>query len=338
MDIVCRTVLDLRSPLEKYVSQVLLLAASWHRHCRHDAPLEVLVIGEANSVITDFLDDLGITRQTMAPGRNDDFSKTGNKIEAAYPDAAGRRLLLLDNDVAFFGAIDELAKIPANAIAASIPGYLRVTDAQWALIEEALGVPLMRRRYESLTAQVETAATNAPGLPEALAPERYLYLNSGVVLFPAGLDHRAAWSSDQRRVHDLFEGHPLSSGAVRHSDQAGFAASVARHGEFSWLPLAFNYRRGGFHGALATPGEIRIVHFTGDVAGKQLGVAQRCRAYWDKFVFGPMAKLPLSEPEEARRQKIATAMLDATLLMIRDYDLESRLSAYRASRSGVVPA
>src|SRR5690606_20648906 len=49
-----RTVLDLRAGSGKFVRQTLLLAASWHRHARSCAGLEVLTIGAAGAGLEDF--------------------------------------------------------------------------------------------------------------------------------------------------------------------------------------------------------------------------------------------------------------------------------------------
>lgn len=325
MTVVCRTVLDLRSPLDKYIVQTMLLAASWHRFGRDCSALEIKTVGGGNGLLSRFFAELGIHHEDIAPGRNDDFSKTANKIEAAHADRAGRRVLLLDNDVCFLGSVADLDQLPANAIAASEPGTLRVSDAQWSLIDQDLQLPTLRRRFTPVNDQWKP--------PDEL-PEHYLYLNSGVVLFPAGHDHREIWASHQRLVFDFFKAHLLRTAAVTSSDQAGFATSVAAHGDFAWLPLRFNYRRGSFHAGTESLDRIAIVHLTGDVSGdRELNVSDRLLAYWEKFVFPGMQRaFPVCDFEKRRRHEIAVAVRDTLLSVAGQYNLEGWLLALRKSR------
>lgn len=332
MATVMRTVLDLRPALEKYVSQTLLLAASWHRHRTGGSSLEVYTIGRDSRMLREFLGGLGASCIRIPPGPNDDFSKSSNKIEAAHADAIGRPVLLLDNDVCFVGGTDELEGLPVGAIAASEAGNMRVSDEQWALIREQLGFPLLRRRFVAVNRRSPDGSDpirgDSPGLPE-----HYLYLNSGVIRLPGGHDHRELWRRHQRGVYELFRDHPLSNDAVTSSDQAGFATSVAAHGEFAWLPIGFNYRRGCFRVGMATPEQIRILHMTGDVKGG-FGLAQRVEAYWQGIVFPLIEKLPPSVPatERRRRAEIARVVLETILETVRKYDLDRWLAAYRKER------
>jgi hypothetical protein len=329
MALATRTVLDLRSPLDKYVSQTLLLAASWHRYCPNDTQLEVLTIGNDDQLLFGFLDEIGALHAGIPPGQNDHFSKNSNKISATYPDPQGRRVLLLDNDTCFLGSICELNRLPETAIAASVAGNSRVSDAQWELIRGSVGLPLLRRRFIPLNGQPAEEGGDDD------IPERYLYLNSGAVLFPVGHDHRPLWSAHQTRIHEFFRDHPLRSKAVTSSDQAALASSIAAHGEFEWLPLRFNYRRGCFRIGAETPDRIGIAHFTGDVPGSsELGLAQRMHAYWQKFMLPKIEGVPSSvaAAEKLRRKEIALEVLSTVLAIIRDYDLEARLDAYRRSR------
>lgn len=328
--LVARTVLDLRSSNEKFVSQTMLLAASWHRHGAKDAGLEVLVVGGENQVLTGFFDEIGARHSCIAPGDNDDFSKSSNKIEAAHADPQGRRVLLLDNDVCFFGGIAEMNGLRATAIAASEAGSARVSDAQWKLIEDELKIPLLRRRFAPIN--VRWLVAPDPHATDAEDCERYLYVNSGVILFPFGHDHRALWKIHQRRVYECFRDHPLSNDAVTKSDQAGLAVSIAAHGEFAWLPLRFNYRHGCFARGMETPNRIAIVHFTGNVDGDAgLGVTARMTAYWQQYILSKVKRLPPSVPdaEKRRREETARLVLASAHDMIREYDLENRLHAYR---------
>lgn len=329
--LVCRTVLDLRSPLDKYVSQTLLLAASWHRHCAGDARLEIVTVGGDSPVLRRFLDGIGVVCSHMAVGPNDDFSKSSNKIGAAHPDPAGGAVLLLDNDVCLLAGIGELQQMPTDSIAASVAGSLRINEAQWACIRDDLGFPLLRRQFRA----INDCPAIADGEPD---PENFLYLNSGVVLLPPGHDHRHAWLTLQRRVYDFFREHPLRTAAVTASDQAAFAASVAEHGQFAWLPVRFNYRHGCFRLGLEPVERIAIVHMTGDVPNSQeLGMGQRIQAYWEHFILSKLAKLPESLPvaEKSRRVDIAMAVLAATQAIVRDYELERWLGEYRTSNRKV---
>jgi hypothetical protein len=331
--LVARTVLDLRPSVDKFVSQTLLLAAGWHRHASRDARLEVYSIGGRDPVVDALLAEIGAQPVAIGPGPNDDFSPSSNKIQAAFPDAGGARVLLLDNDVVFLAGLDGLHALPAGAIAAAEAGTARVSDEQWRIIAGDLGLPLLRRRFVPLN--------HWPELPEDLAaardaaPEAYLYLNSGVVLFPAGFDARTAWTAHQRRIRDHFHGHPIATPAVAASDQAALAALVAAHGEFCWLPVRFNYRHGGFRLGLEAPGRIAIVHLTGDVPGEGLALTQRLEAYWSKYVRPKIARLSpaVGAGEKARRRDVAERALADTLSLVRDYDLDVRLAAWRRGRA-----
>lgn len=326
----CRTVLDLRSPNDKFISQVLLLAASWHRHCRQHSDLEVFCVGEPGTCLSSFLDEVSASCRPCAPSPNEDFSRSSNKIQAAGPDLAGRRVLLVDNDTCFLGPVEGLASIPSRAIAASEAGNLRVSQEQWALITGDLGLPVIRRRFHPLNARPDTILSPSPAAPP---PERPLYLNSGVILFPPAHDHRNLWFTHQRLIHAYFQGHSRWSDAVDGSDQAGFATSVAAYGDFTWLPMGFNYRRGGFHRGLEPLHRIFVLHLTGDVPdGSALDVSQRLEAYWQTFVWPGIARLaPTGSGEAARRTAIARGALDTLLGLVRDYDLDERLEAIRRS-------
>lgn len=330
----CRTVLDLRCRNDKFISQTLLLAASWHRYCAKHSDLEVVCVGEPGKLLSSFLEEISATCLTCAPSPNEDFSRSSNKIQAAGPDRAGRRVLLVDNDVCFLRPIDALTSIPASAIAASEAGNLRVSQAQWALIEGELGLPLIRRRFHPLNARPDAARSPSPA-DGAEPPERPLYLNSGVILFPAGHDHRELWLAHQRRIHTYFRDHPLRTSAVDESDQAGFATSVAAYGDFDWLPLRFNYRRGGFHLGLEPADRISIMHLTGDVPnGGEFDITERVEAYWQKFVWPGIASVASIDDAEARRRTgIASDVRAALINVVRDYDLDQRLDAIRQSHA-----
>lgn len=333
----CRTVLDLRCSNDKFISQTLVLAASWHRHCADHSALEVMCVGEPDELVRSFVEDLGATYVACEPGPNDDFSASSNKIQGAGPDHAGRRVLLLDNDVCFLGRLDALASIPPGAIAASEAGNLRVSQAQWDLISGPLGLPLMRRRFHPVNARPDVPRSSR-ALEDAEPPDRHLYLNSGVILFPAGHDHRASWLANQRRIHELFRNHPLRNSAVNESDQAGFAASVAAHGEFAWLPLRFNYRRGCFQLGLEPLDRISIVHLTGDVPNSgQLSITERIRAYWQVFVTPRIAAAAQSiDPAEARRRtEIAAGAATALLDVVHSYRLDEWLHEFRQAREAI---
>lgn len=330
---VVRTVLDLRSSNQKFIDLTLLLAASWHRHGACDASLEVLMVGGGNPVLAEFLAGIGASHASIPPGRNDDFSRSSNKIEGAYPDPQGRRVLLLDNDVAFFGSIDGLRQLPATAIVASEAGNARISDAQWESIRVDIGFPLLRRRFSPVNKRPVVdphVEDSGDGLRE-----RYLYLNSGVVLFPAGHDHRELWRGHQRRIFDFFRTHALASTAVTTSDQAGFASSVAAYGDFAWLPLRFNYRHGCFSRALESPERIAIVHFTGDIPEDTApGVANRMEAYWKRHFLGRIDALPHSvdDAEKTRRKQAALEVLESVRAIVRDYELDRWAVACRQHR------
>ena len=329
--LVARTVLDLRAQNPKYVCQTLLLAASWHKHAARDADLEVLTIGKPPPVLADFLQCHGARPVAIEPGRNDAFSRHSNKIQGAGPDAAGRRVLLLDNDTCFLDRPVGLMQLPADAIAAAEAGNARVSDEQWQLVHDDLGVQLSRRQWAPLNQRIDTGIRRLPA-----TRERWLYLNSGVVLFPAGHDHRPTWLALQRAINDYFHGHPLASDAVTTSDQAGFAASVATHGRFAWLPSRFNYRPPCFCLGLEPAARIGILHFTADIDNAdRLGIAERIDAYWQRRILARIDRLPAAVPvaERSRRREEALAALERVLAIISEYDLDAWLATLRRSRT-----
>ncbi|MGV8932027.1 MAG: hypothetical protein ACOH1R_07965 [Luteimonas sp.] len=333
--LVCRTVLDLRCRDDKYISQTLLLAAGWHRHCAHQSVLEVLCVGGTDPLLSAFLDELSATSLSCEPGPNDDFSLSSNKIQGATPDWAARRVLLVDNDVCFLSALDGLAQIPAGSIAASEAGNLRVSTEQWELISRTLGLPLLRRPFHPLNRRpLARGQDQVSACIDGETPVRPIYLNSGVVLFPAGHDHRNQWLAHQRMIHSYFRGHVERSEAVDASDQAALATSIAAHGAFDWLPLRFNYRYGGFRHGLEPADRIAIAHLTGDVADSHtLDMAARIEAYWQKFI---LSKINVPSPDTIQadhRTDIALSVRNKLLELVRDYDLERWLSRFRSARS-----
>lgn len=325
-----RTVLDLRPATAKYLGQCLLLAASWHRNARADSDFEVLQIGGGNTGLERFLDDLGARHARITPGANDDFSAYGNKIEGSRPGPAGGRVLLLDNDTCILGGLSQLADLPAGAIAAAEAGHVRVSDAQWQRVGEDLGLAILRREWAPLNPRVNPAPADAP-----LLRERWLYLNSGVILFPAGYDGRGAWAALQRAIHDGFAGHALADDAVSGSDQAGFAASVAAHGEFAWLPARFNYRPPCFCLGLEPVDRIGILHFTADIDPAGLsGAGERIDAYWRQRIFPRIDRLPASVTTADRdwRRAQAADALQRVQELARAYELDRWLDEAQRSR------
>ena len=328
--LVARTVLDLRSDNPKYLCQTLLLAASWHKHAACDTGLEVLTIGTPQPALANFLQSLDAHQACIEPGRNDVFSRHSNKIQGAGPDPAGRRVLLLDNDTCFLGRPAQLTYLPATAIVAAEAGNARVSDAQWHLIRQNLGLPLLRREWTPLNQRI-AASIEKP----SVGGERWIYLNSGVILFPSGLDHQPAWQSQQRAINDYFVGHPLASDAVTTSDQAGFASSVSTHGDFAWLPPRFNYRPPCFCLGLEATDRIVILHFTADLdnAGR-LGMAERINAYWHQRILARIDRLPTatSMPDRDWRRAQAVAAMEKVMDIVREYDLDTWLAVVRRSR------
>lgn len=326
--ILVRTVLDLRPRTDRYLRQVALLAASWHRHARGGSRLQVLTIGAPDAALAALMARLGVEHACIAPGANDDFSRNGNKIQGCGPDPRGGRVLLVDNDTCFLGDLRDLQRVRPDAIAAAEPGGARVSDAEWQLVRDGLGMPLLRQVWAPLNDRVRGAGATLPG-------ERWLYLNSGVILFPAGLDHRQRWASAQRAIRDHFAGGAHASAAVTTSDQAGFAASVAAHGAFAWLPARFNYRPPGFCLGLEPAERIRILHFTGDVDdGQACGIGDALERYWRQRVLARLDRLPPSVAGAERRWRREQAMHAFAMVraIVDAYELDDWRPSVAASR------
>ena len=68
--------------------------------------------------------------------------------------------------------------------------------------------------------------------------------------------------------------------------------------------------------------------------GGGLTLSERIDAYWGRHVVPPLARLPATVPieEKRRRRAISEQLRLTTQALIRDYDLEARLTARRRLR------
>jgi len=313
-----RTVIDARARTTKYLYQVLLLAASWHKHVRHNAPLEVMIVGEPPEALCRFLESLGVFWTTVDPDPNDAISKTSNTIVGAV-DTVGRRILLVDNDVMFWGDLSELMHVDGNLCQGSVAGAIRVADAQWKVISEHLGFSPLPSSLIPL-GQRTRAVVNVDYQPKALSN---VYVNGGVLLLPEGDRFGIAWRRYVREIAELFERHALRTKSVYGSNMAGLAMAIADHGRFEWLDLRYNYRADCFVLGLESPEQIEIVHLTG-FDDSHRSVTKRIEAYWQGKMMKRFGKVKpaLTREEQERRLAIIDEFRQELLSLVREYDLD----------------
>ncbi len=313
-----RTVLDARNPSTKYMFQVLLLAASWHKSTRSTAPLEVLIIGDAPDAMLRFLESIGARCKAVAPDPNDQFSATSNTITGCF-DTDGQRILLVDNDVVFRGDLSELSSVDSQLFMGSIAGTRRVLDAQWKAIEERFGfgpLPATKPWLKELV-RVQVEPDKRP------TPLGNVYVNGGVLLLPAGEEFGTKWRHYVREIAELFHNHPLRSGSVYGSNMAGLAMAIAAHANFEWLNERYNYRCDCFALGLEQPERIEIVHLTG-LADSHRSVCKRVEDYWQKKMLARFNEVQaaLSEVEKQKRLTVIENFRCELLSLIDEYELE----------------
>ena len=316
-----RTVLDARSRSSKYLFQVLLLAASWHRHVRRTAPLEVLVIDELPRDMRRFLTELGAQIRTSAPDPNDYISRTSNTIVGAC-DTEGQRILLVDNDVVFQGDLSDLCETDSQYVMGSIAGQMRVNDSQWSAIREHFGCGPLSTNRCSLRELIR-AAVEPEYQPKPLAN---VYVNGGVLLLPVGEEFGPLWRRCVREIGELFKTHPLRNGSVYGSNMAGLAMAIAKYGKFFWLDTRFNYRAGCFALGLEPPERIEIVHLTG-LNDTHRTVTRRIEYYWQQKMIRQFSRAtsPALSSEDVRiRLDVIESQHHELLSLIDEYDLDRR--------------
>jgi len=313
-----RTVLDARKQSTTYLFRVLLLAASWHRRIRHHAPLEVFIIGDVPPLIYQFLEDLGVGWKIVGPDPNDNISKTSNTIVGAC-DTGDRRILLVDNDVWFWGDLCELKQLDSPICAGVVAGGERVQEEQWDVIADHFGFPPMPASVTTLKERVrEMSLSN-----HKAAPMTNVYVSGGVVLLPQGDAFGLSWRRYVRQIADLFENHSLRSCSVHGSNMAGLAMAIAEHGIFQWLDVKYNYRWDCFALGLERPEQIEIVHMVG-FKGTHHTVTAGLRDYWESKVLKRFHVIDGRLPghEERRRAMILNECLEELLSLIDEYELD----------------
>lgn len=313
-----RTVLDARSPSTKYLYQLLLLVASWHRRVRETAPLEVFIIGRPPAALLEWFRSLGVRWQLVDADPNDDISKTSNTIRGAA-DAERERILLVDNDVVFLGDLSELAAVDDGFCLGAVAGSQRVSNDRWEVIERHFGIAALPTAEVPLREQMRVAA----GTKESPAPLRNVYVNGGVLLLPAGVGFEQTWRKYVREIAEVFEHHPLNSRCVRGSNMAGLAMAIAEHNQFDWLDVKFNYRPDCFCLGLRSFEQLQIVHLTG-VDDSHRTVAGRVEDFWRNKMLVRFSRVrsALEPAEEQRRLADIRRLYEELHILIHDYHLE----------------
>lgn len=310
--------LDVRSASSKHIYQLLLLAASWHRHVRHTAALEVLVIGNAAADLLEFLCSLKAQVKAVPPDPNDRWCKTSNTITGAC-EPAEQRILLVDNDIVFWGPLRELCKYDRDYVYGAVAGSSRINSAQWLHITSELGF-----------APLQSARATLKELLRASADPKYtprtmneVYVNGGVLLLPINTDFGLAWRHCVGEIADVFHHHPLRSKSVSGSNMAGLAMAIAAHGKFRWLDDRLNYRPKCFALGLEGQERIEIVHMTGFDAA-HVTVSARIDDYYQTKIYPLFRALASSVPkaELDKRLCVATTFKEELMSLIECYDLD----------------
>jgi hypothetical protein len=321
--VLIRTVLDCRATSLKYIHQVLLLAASWHRCVadRRARPLELVVIGEPPGALRAFVHGLGVRILAASPDPNERIAKMSNTIVGGIVDVDDERVLLLDNDIVFLRD-PELSEVADDTAAAAIAGQERVSPRQWEIVDEELHLAPLGRSWVSLR-QEQAALVDGRATPHAIPR---LYANGGVVLLPRGRDFALLWRRHVTLIAELFADRPERTPAVYGSVQAGLATAIGEWKRFVLLPVTYNFRPVCFVLGMALPGQVSLLHMSSayDVA-REVSTTERVRDYWDARIFAPLghARARLDARDHEQRVAHGRACLDILTGLCREYELDA---------------
>jgi hypothetical protein len=314
-----RTVLDARPGAPpRYLAQALLLAHSLAASSRASR-LEVFVLGDASNAVATRLRELGAELVASAPHELDSVATSGNKLVALRAPTS-TPVLLVDCDICF---LEDVSDLDGRNVRAAIGGGTRVSEAQWKRIEETTGLKPLEAEWVSLGRQVKAKAAG-------VAPEvdTRLYLNSGVVWIRDPAAFGPIWARTIDAIARAFDGHPLSTRAVRGSDQAGLATAVAEHGGFDLLPLEYNWLPVCFQ--LDLPVGPRVLHLVRFGESMSSTFSRTLTGYWEARVIRQIERgsggVPAAWHTTAERDRLvdqAVTIRNRLLDLIRAADLDA---------------
>jgi hypothetical protein len=314
-----RTLLDARpGSAPRFQLQTLVLAHSWAGWA-NTLPLEVFVIGNAPAIVDGRLRELGAAVVPAPSHPLDAVSKSSNKLVALKEPSDGP-VLLVDNDACF---LDDVSGLDGRRIRTTIGARARVSDTQWEHIRETTGLEPIEQEWVSLHGELK-----ARRLGREPKVERRLYLSSAVSWIADPAEFESLWADGIGAIVRAFDRHPLSSYAVRGSDQAGFAVAVAQYGGLDLLAPAYNHRPVCFRLGLPDP---KILHLgeLGNLKGGMLPFSQLLTTWWDRRILIPIrrsgeddAEWP-SDEEQERLLDEAACVRDWVLALGRDAGLDA---------------
>ena len=277
------------------------------------------MIGEAGDSLGARLRELGVELVTSPPHPLDAVGRNTNKLLGLRHPSDGP-VLLVDNDLCFLEDVSDLA---GRSVRASIGGTARVTDAQWAHIEQATGLRPLAAEWVPMRERLEAAKAGRE--PQ---PEQRLYLSAGVVWVGRPPELEAIWSAHIDAIAHAFEGHPASTRQVRGSDQAGFATAVATAGGFDLLPFEYNYRPMCFRLGLSE--QPKIVHLNKLGEDETMVLSEALTKLWDIRMIKRIRRdnqnavgAQRSPDEQERLLDQAISIRDRVLRIGADADLDS---------------
>jgi hypothetical protein len=294
----------------------LLLAHSWAVQ-GGSTPLEVITIGEAPSRLVARLRELGAEVTPADPHPLSPVSMYANKLLGltAPGDTA---VLLVDNDVCFLADVSDL---DGRTVRAAVEYKPRISEAQWKRIEAAAGLRPVEMEW---IPPKEEATAKAKGRPPQ--PVRQLYLNGGVVWVRYPAVFAATWAEHTLAIAAAFEGHPLCTYWVRGDDQAGLVTSVAEHGGFDLLPLAYNFQPWCIRYGL---GEPKILHLARVGTVGEVRFSRMLTEWWEWKVFKRIRRdrehsvLPEADVELERLLDEALGLRARVLSLVADAGLDT---------------
>jgi hypothetical protein len=284
--------------------------------------LDVIVIGEVPASLRAQLRELGVEFVTSPPHPLDAVGRNTNKLLGLrHPSDAP--VLLVDNDLCF---LEDVSDLVGRSVRASFGGSARVTEVQWAHIEQATGLKPLAAEYVPMREELEAAKAGRE--PK---PEQRLYLSAGVVWVAEPLEFEAVWSAHIDAIARAFEGHPASTRRVRGCDQAGFATAVAAAAGaegFDLLPFAYNYRPMCFR--LGLSDRPKILHLNKLGEDENMPLSKAVTKLWDQRMLKRITRdsrngvgAQRSQDQQEQLLEQAINVRDRVLKIGADADLDS---------------
>lgn len=352
-----RTVLDCRSKSLKFYTSIYLLVASWDAVLSNKSRLEIVYLGELPTTLRAFLERYQVAHRQVQPDPELVFAPTGNTLLGATYSAVHDRVLLVDNDVIFLNDAILSQNIPDNTLAGGIAGVVRVSQQQWEIIENEIGLSTLPGGQIVDSSQLPR---HSDGVVEITHFPR-TYINGGVLLLPKNCTFADVWKDHIIMIHDHFKGTNSETVSVCRSNMAGLATAAASHGKFEWLDAGANYRHFHFLMNARSLDAISIIHLTGDTRSHRRAnsnfilagyivrfwqnhvprwlarrktstdqtshISNYVSLYWQNRIFEPLSELKEYVGPSHFQDASTTAhgALDRIQTIIQEYDLDAKM-------------